>query len=1063
MAQLNQNISTSWNGITGENVQNYIKQQFMDNIAGINASIISVSFEQDSEKSDQVNYELHHAGGNITRGSFSLTPVSNLTVVLDSLTAPDYVEPGSNAKINFSFHVQDENLTRVQGSVTATITIVNGTYRKVISGISAGTSYLNTNRPASYTIDGSLLKEGKNTITVTLGGSHQGAAYVSVTADGVDSDVTVYSFDLKLSAELDGINYTQLASTDTNFVIRTNFTDSSNKDVTGVNYGIQASDITTNVYDSAGTLKYSFTGKTSDSKTLANLTIDGLSEKAFYLQSRIAFTSSTVYSNVVKYQLVVNDASLTGDGTRVAYCLQNYVANGSSIDFVTNTIKANQYTELSFGLYAYIPVNREISWVVNDNVIAGPISYTGDTSRLQDLSWDYQLTKRDQSIFSLQDEVSNIVTITIDTINLANDLTVPTGAVLSLSANGKRGQDKTWTYGSYSTQFTNFDWNSNGWKEGALVVNNNARAVINIAPCAKTIGDGNGNTIVGRSVSFRFKTSNENTNECLIACYDDNHDGFQIFPQKAVIKRGNQHIDTQFTTEGSEKEVTFVWYNTNYGSLSIIYVNGTSQAVLSTGTSTSNNSNIIITANETSLYLYNVDVYYKAISFNEVQSLYAYHKATGVSEYILSNAIFDSDITIGNNSQKVTIDALPVGSTYLLIKAHPQGPDRPWEVINKLKAEMTVGNKVKETKSWRLLAGNTYLITKVAEGAAADPYNFYADKIALSGQGTSSMSYPIKNFRIYFTKKATLITDAAGLEGFAADNTIANLAKTSVFKQGSEVTDIDYTTQSGDTEIAYRLREGALPADVFCLKCDYAESSGVHNTGFARMANVALENSGSIQDGESVKLPHNSVAESNENEPIRSTIDGKPIYLFFADHEGNITYHGKYNFNNEKASANVFGFTDNGESEDTSYFDNAIVQAEADLIKSKAPMSSEEYNATHSTFKDHTGTTHINPTECWEFSTNDANDMEHSEMLGKVLRQIGAFTFPYTSENGTAVSGYPFSGNPTYAGLNPFEELTNGGELAWLNTESITYIAGQLSKKIITQLYSQTSYIITLM
>ena len=72
--------------------------------------------------------------------------------------------------------------------------------------------------------------------------------------------------------------------------------------------------------------------------------------------------------------------------------------------------------------------------------------------------------------------------------------------------------------------------------------------------------------------------------------------------------------------------------------------------VLTSGTSTSNNAKITITANETTLYLYNVEYYNKALNFNEVQSLYCLHKADNIAEYATSNSIFNSNITLGNNS-----------------------------------------------------------------------------------------------------------------------------------------------------------------------------------------------------------------------------------------------------------------------------------------------------------------------------------------------------------------------------------------------------------------------------
>jgi len=53
---------------------------------------------------------------------------------------------------------------------------------------------------------------------------------------------------------------------------------------------------------------------------------------------------------------------------------------------------------------------------------------------------------------------------------------------------------------------------------------------------------------------------------------------------------------------------------------------------------------------------------------------------------------------------------LPVGSVYMLIRAHENGVREPWKTINELLARDNSGN---ETKSWRLLAGETFLIKKM--------------------------------------------------------------------------------------------------------------------------------------------------------------------------------------------------------------------------------------------------------------------------------------------------------------------------------------------------------------
>lgn len=123
-------------------------------------------------------------------------------------------------------------------------------------------------------------------------------------------------------------------------------------------------------------------------------------------------------------------------------------------------------------------------------------------------------------------------------------MSLPNDPILRLTANGKSGKDEKWGTidGETSlTSFYNFDWSSNGWLDNALVVNNNARAVIDIIPCSKTIGESVSSQVVtGRSISFRFKTSNENTEEELISCFNENCDGFKIYPQKAVLYKGTQ-------------------------------------------------------------------------------------------------------------------------------------------------------------------------------------------------------------------------------------------------------------------------------------------------------------------------------------------------------------------------------------------------------------------------------------------------------------------------------------------------------------------------------------------
>lgn len=1090
MAQLNTNIQRTWDGLQGSDVQNAIKQQFQSNIDSINNSVTGISFEKGVEGS--VKYTVTKNDGSTVSSIFALVQPSEIKAQLDSLTIPEYVTPGENAAIRYSFSIWDGDTQTSGKRATVTIKIENGNYSKTLS-FRTNTSYKNSSRAESYTIDGQWIKEGINQVTVSIGYTDiDGSSSQGMYADGVEwENIQMLSFNLKVSSTLSGVSINEKIDITKQFSIPLTFSTETGKSI--YSYGLSGK-ITTILYNSN-----LVSVKSTVTNALPGITLNSLSSTApanntyvFYIQSKITFPNKTIYSNVIKYSLVSSIDN--GNITRYAYTLQDY-NNYTNGDIKTsgNYITGTQYSNVNLSIYALTASDKVFTYKLNDEIVTTLSNIKGDSTKLQlivdedsqltNTPWSCQLTNPTLNTIVVSDGTQSL-TFQVNTKNIGGTISVPSNAVTNLSANGKIGKDETWGVNSNNeslTTFTGFDWSSNGWlkdKNGksALVVNNNARAVINIAPCYKTISTSNTSTTsTGRTVSIRFKTSNENTDEPLISCVSANRDGFEIYPQKAIIRRGSQYTETEFSSEDSTKEITFVWYNTEYGDSSIIYINGTSQAVLLKGTSTSNGSKITINSNDTSTYIYNVDIYEKALNFSEVQSLYCLHNESDISKYAVENAIFNQDITIGNNSDKVSINSLPVGSKYLLVKAHPKGCSRFWEAINNLEATKEIiedgKTKTKETKSWRLLVGNCYLITKKENDSEGDTFNFFADKATFSGQGTSSMRYPIKNYRLYFGKGITNPNDTGNQEGFGdcysgtIDGTVyeeGDYGKTSIFVQGSSVNNTSYSTDTSDAQKVYKMRENSIPANVFCLKADYAESSGVHNTGFARLANDVMENSGNISSiAESTKLPVNSVSESSHDNVSRSTIDGFQVYLFFEDLEGNQVYAGKYNFNNEKASPEVFGFQPYNEklkcvsyikykkdetankpkpSTYQNYFDNSIVKNEANVLKRLFNITDESYEKGHMVYTASNSSVYVNPTECWEFSSNDSDNVEHKGQLDSIKRIIGAFTFPYTAENGRSLSGYPYSNNPSYSNLNPFTERvfkedTISNDLAWINTE----------------------------
>ena len=91
---------------------------------------------------------------------------------------------------------------------------------------------------------------------------------------------------------------------------------------------------------------------------------------------------------------------------------------------------------------------------------------------------------------------------------------------------------------------------------------------------------------------------------------------------------------------------------------------------------------------------------------------------------------------------------------------------------------------------------------------------------------------------------------------------------------------------------------GAIPAKVFCIKVDYAEATGTHNTGAANYIET-------LYDREVVTLPP-----QKDDTRVRTTVQGFPIIIFEkATEDSEPVFSSKGNFNYDKDAENAFGFT----------------------------------------------------------------------------------------------------------------------------------------------------------
>lgn len=98
----------------------------------------------------------------------------------------------------------------------------------------------------------------------------------------------------------------------------------------------------------------------------------------------------------------------------------------------------------------------------------------------------------------------------------------------------------------------------------------------------------------------------------------------------------------------------------------------------------------------------------------------------------------------------------------------------------------------------------------------------------------------------------------------------------------------------GKTKNAHKHAVGQMPSRVFCVKADYAEATGTHNT----------QNANLVETLYSEKTPAQI-----KDARCRTTIFGYPIVIFHQETEDSTpVFIGKYNYNFDKGSEEVFGF-----------------------------------------------------------------------------------------------------------------------------------------------------------
>lgn len=392
-----------------------------------------------------------------------------------------------------------------------------------------------------------------------------------------------------------------------------------------------------------------------------------------------------------------------------------------------------------------------------------------------------------------------------------NDLEL---ALLSVGRSNSEENPGVWSYGKYGTNFSGFNWKTNGWIDDAdgdtcLRLNDNARIDIQFKPFDNDI------RTYGKTIEMEFAIRDVNSRDDVVISCMSSGIGFEAKADTAYIVSEQSRVFCNYKDEEKVKLTFTVEARNEYRQLAV-YLNGVlSDVVQYPDTDNFQQTNpvtITIGSSKCGIDIYGIRSYTTALNSptnvdNFIADTRDIVKKTEVYE---SNDIYDEYGNISFEKCKAK------NSVMIIIGDLPQSK----------------GDKKN---------------VKVQYYDKDDPSIDYLDEmVVIDVQGTSSQFFVRKNWKLKLS----------------ADRYI-------------------------DRE--------HLPTKVICIKVDYAECTGTHNT----------------QNANFVETLYSEPIPPQAKEPkCRTTIYGKPILLFHqADENSDPVFYGKSNMNYDKGSEYVFGFT----------------------------------------------------------------------------------------------------------------------------------------------------------
>lgn len=964
--------NTDWGGdsstlglpVAGNRVQEFIKDELKGKIGALykprgGNTVYAFSTEEDKQRYIDTEDESLIVTSFETESNFKVE-INTETLILSRSVI--YGTTGNT--VEFEFRIVDNGGMPSDSRASITYSFLSaGVTKKYTTEVqvnAGGWTHITSDVIDSY------LRNGENTITISIKGLQSKAE--------TQFFITYNLFDLKFETNFDYITAKRDRSIVVPYIVECSETKYLEFFVDGVSVGnpIVIEDVR------------------KDSDETINISSLGIGQHSLQARAYVKANDGTkFYSDTHYYTFAVY-----GETNNPSFLMNINLDNTQDVVTEGNNlrIKTNQFDQVSFNwsLYDYYDRRLTVVFEYENKIISSSISdlsseiNTFSFRTLNDgndkLLRIYSYDESNELLF--EESIYFDVTQTNTGIKEATD-----GLLLKLQSIGRRNDDSNkdvWSClgsdgNTYEAEFHNFSWSSQqGWnaETESLVISNGAYVDFNIKPMINNWAE-NGGTIEMDIETFDIEDEDAVICECKSDIGDTSSAFFRLTATKAEFSTADGiSINTRYK-DNDRLKIAFIGNRKGShedGNLIYIVVNGVlERAALYTDT-----DNIYSTASlsigdktgKCKLRLRSIRVYRKALSVDEE----------------FNNFVVDSD-DVQTIYEKNNV--LKPGTTEV-------GFD---EIANKLPVMIFTGDmhelvtNGQQDKAWRPFDVE-YINRQEPER------NFVSFNCEMKLQGTSSLGYPRKNFKLktkdkYFTETYYETSNYEIDMDSVVGNRMLKDKRTGLNIDFGVLRDRCFTFDYNGNVLSkgkYRFRANAHKATKWTLKADFMESSCSHNVGAGRSWNDIFENTKlslgvdagyvnqtykdsalvnrnaydtyTSENGTRYKVPMYTdeiraqkdyvcrtdaqkicIAEGADD--IRTAVDGFPMVCFYrTSHISNdLVFMGQYNFINDKGSYEVFGFEDiedpnddSGSEDETMIYDASQVECWEGL-KNTNPIS----------------------------------------------------------------------------------------------------------------------------